>query len=697
MLGGGRSRPRLRDERGVYVVLFAFLIPLFIALGAIVFDVGNWYVHRRHLQTQADAAALAGGQLLFGCLQDPSGANANVAQQALRYAGDPTRDALTKNLQVQSQSNVHVVLNSHDYWTSGTALGTSGYTSTPDWSDVSGAAGAPKLGPAGQPCYNGYIDVKATDDKAPKLWGLVPFTASPKTTARVVLYQAIGTQGVLPLGLPEYNPKWVAAIIVNEDAANWQTNANAVVGAQFLAQQNPPPPLLSALNVFQGALSGLDISGASDFGVFILQSRNASAPSLSGSLDSMCAQTPVPAAELECYAYDGSGQEVSFIHAYSDASPATAASPKLREAPISGGCGSDLSTPYFNKNGGCPMVMSAHVDFGVAAGQNPMDPPSQGGVCADVTSNVGTVGYSGGSSSIWTITFTPPDNTTSTGRFPINLTGLTYKVGNNGKCNNTVNTTATLGTAGAPYTSDVNGNSGPIQYLWVVNNANGTAANSMNRNSSASLTVTVGLTPPLSDTPPGTPPIEFRLGNFNQPSQTQALDCGTGAAGFRNAIINGCPNFSINQRNGICTTPYPNPASPDCIASQNGNFSVGTAYQARFTPQGCAKDPNNWYRNGYTVPPAGDPRWAALFVLDNQAFTVSGKKYYPIRNFISIYVTAGDSLGCPGDDPAGTTGSGPRELWGHVTTYLTTDPNATPGPTQCSFTGGGLCVPILVK
>ena len=27
-----------------------------------------------------------------------------------------------------------------------------------------------------------YLDVKATDDQAPPLWGLIPFTPSPKST-----------------------------------------------------------------------------------------------------------------------------------------------------------------------------------------------------------------------------------------------------------------------------------------------------------------------------------------------------------------------------------------------------------------------------------------------------------------------------------------------------------------------------------
>jgi uncharacterized membrane protein len=54
----------LRRETGQVVVIFAIVLPLILTIGSIVLDLGNWYVHKRHLQTQVDAAALAGGQSL---------------------------------------------------------------------------------------------------------------------------------------------------------------------------------------------------------------------------------------------------------------------------------------------------------------------------------------------------------------------------------------------------------------------------------------------------------------------------------------------------------------------------------------------------------------------------------------------------------------------------------------------------------
>ena len=83
--------PRLgSSQQGQVFVMFALLLPVLFGLGSIVISVGNWYVHKRHLQTQVDAAAFAGAQAFTGCFlqgQLPQ-ANANITAAALNYAGD---------------------------------------------------------------------------------------------------------------------------------------------------------------------------------------------------------------------------------------------------------------------------------------------------------------------------------------------------------------------------------------------------------------------------------------------------------------------------------------------------------------------------------------------------------------------------------------------------------------------------------
>ena len=158
-------------------------------------------------------------------------------------------------------------------------------------------------------------------------------------------------------------------------------------------------------------------------------------------------------------------------------------------------------------------------------------------------------------------------------------------------------------------------------------------------------------------------------------------------------MVSGCPGFQVNVRNGSCATPYPVP--PDCIDSENGNFN-NKGVQDRFASP-CT--PNYWDGVNYpppTLPGGGsDPRWIPLFILDEVAFTVSGKRTYPIRRFGGFYVTAGDGMNCPGDDPA--SGVKRTELWGHFVTYVPNNFGESIPGGACPFISADLCIPFLAE
>ena len=78
---------RVSDDRGGIVVPAAMLLPFLLLLVALTVDIGNWWVHKRHLQTQADAAALAGGGRFSECFANPAGADAVIRSEATKYAG----------------------------------------------------------------------------------------------------------------------------------------------------------------------------------------------------------------------------------------------------------------------------------------------------------------------------------------------------------------------------------------------------------------------------------------------------------------------------------------------------------------------------------------------------------------------------------------------------------------------------------
>lgn len=54
------QRLKERQQKGAFIVLTAFLLPLLIALSGTVIDFGNLYIHKARLQNATDAAAIAG-------------------------------------------------------------------------------------------------------------------------------------------------------------------------------------------------------------------------------------------------------------------------------------------------------------------------------------------------------------------------------------------------------------------------------------------------------------------------------------------------------------------------------------------------------------------------------------------------------------------------------------------------------------
>jgi uncharacterized membrane protein len=104
------TRNRLGRERGQVVVLFALLLPVILTIGSVVVSAGNWYVLKRHLQTQVDSAALAGGQDFLACSTESATANAAVNASALKFSGDTIRSATAPyNLQLEDTGDQHVV------------------------------------------------------------------------------------------------------------------------------------------------------------------------------------------------------------------------------------------------------------------------------------------------------------------------------------------------------------------------------------------------------------------------------------------------------------------------------------------------------------------------------------------------------------------------------------------------------------
>ena len=291
---GGISRLQKERERGQVLVLVALLLPLFLAIGSIVIDVGNWYVLKRHLQTQVDAAALAGGPAFTGCFQNPLAARDAIAQQALAYAGDPTRDPSAHNPLMQDTADVHAVLNSTTFWTQG---------DLPDGHRLDvrdalrhevprrqgdGRRGATPLevdpvlpGPQDSGSSRGHRDPELERNEAPR-----------RARAR---------------------PRGGSVLVVDEDGD--PDLLGTIRGRSHLDPQSIPPTGLEDMSVWsRDFIAPVNLSGNTDFGVIIVANRSTTPIPPNQSLSQICSPA---SGQVECYGGGTSDSGISFIHAYS--------------------------------------------------------------------------------------------------------------------------------------------------------------------------------------------------------------------------------------------------------------------------------------------------------------------------------------------------------------------------------------------
>ena len=420
MLSGRRC---VRHEAGQVAVFFALLIPIMFGLAAVVMDVGNWFVHKRHLQTQVDAAALAAGPQFVGCFLDPTSANQAIASRALAYAGDTLRPGKissgapdsTTNTQVQQPDDVRIALNANRYWqpSDGMVPGTDGYglDNTLDSADAD---------TFGDPCNERYLDVKATDEDAPPLWGLIPLTPSPKSKARVEIHDLESASGVLPWAVPEIDPAAVVALFVDEDPTGAEPE---IFKTQDLVEfDNASYPWSEWITAGGQEEVELD-SGHENTGIVILISKNDDTPPLSSDLSDTCTSSP---GLIACYGNPtGLTSGLSFIKAYNGGDTGDLQTPIAREVTLTDvGCPpGDDSAPYFTLSGGCSAGISAVVDFGVTGATDPGDWPN----CVKVTSSPGgTMTWAGNVVGGSLFTGTSMTLATASGRAP-NLVDISWE------------------------------------------------------------------------------------------------------------------------------------------------------------------------------------------------------------------------------------------------------------------------------
>jgi hypothetical protein len=629
------------QQGGVVVFVALLMLPVMLLLGLSV-QVGDWMVHKRHLQVQVDAAALAAGQYFADCLKNPGGTvESSMENVASQYGGG------TYNQQVG---------------------GASGRGSLTLWYQKNAYPPPSRLAsdsdvPGTDACSSAMFDVKATEAAIPHIFRIGPFQMNISAHARVQLRLLTEMKGLLPVAVPDTRFDYAWATFINE--ATGATIAGPVAmtksGVDALGQQiwiTPSPP-------------SVDVN-VRDIGVRIRLVAGKDPNLACGQLYTECDTDPAVTTE-------------GLVHIRGWSATGGATPPiELHNAWMLPGTCSPHS--YFTLTD-CSAGIQAEVDFG--------DRPLTGaGVTATVTATVaggGTVNLTrgalvGGTTFTWTanggLGIAGPGSHGVTMNYSWAQTsgtwrGLTCRNGGSNPCKDSGafegGAAVQRGFRGSPDTS------GPIQQVDVFESGISTSgANSFQRGTTHNLGVSITTTGTLKTQSEATSPVIYLRVTG---SQNQSVDCDPAVPNLADELAQGCgPAYTINQDltcpayNQLWNTPEP----WDCVKTQTGGSVGQVARGMKDRILGGANSctaPLHW--PNYSID---DPRIVPLIVTPFGTFSGNGNAIVPVIDFGAFYVVGWDGDPCPGavSVPKGY-------IAGHFIKYIPRNPKGA-GDAACYLT-----------
>ncbi len=668
-------RARANDERGGVLVMVVFWIPVLAVVLTFVVDVGNWFEHKRHLQMQADAAALAGAQGWRVC-PDESAINTAVAA----YGGD------VYNAQVGSTppGRVFRLINSKTFH---------GQSANPDDTVEK------------TPCQAGMLDVKLTEVDLP--WFLPSFFSDAidvdfiNAQARVSVNQVDSSVGALPVGVPDTNPKSAHATFINE-------TTGAVLAATDLVKTGTSNGVAVWDNA--GAPLPVTLGAANDkVGVVI---------ALGGLSSTTCGQPLVTCYDLGASKLVSGLPSKGIVHLRGWSAAGNGAQPNdpiLRDVTLVPGTCVD---PYFSSAASaCTFGVKARADF-VSASLNPV-----------VAAGAKLTATAGGTTV--NLTYDPVAKTWSSpttlslaaGAGPVNvsmdwvetigtLTSQGSPSGNNCGTGGGNKCKGSFGVVQRAFSATA-ARSGPIKVATISKNGL-SGANSLERCSSVqtscthNLVVTIGVKGNLANASSVSDPIvDMRVAGG---SQNQSLDCDPNVSNLKDELATGCvPTYARNTGTAAC----PNAAGTlwataqpwTCVAVQTGGAvnQVPAGLNLRILgnekPSSCTA-PNNWSQ--FPSLPQNDPRIIEVFLTPFGSFDGSGSTTVPVTDFATFYVTGwtgqGQGFNNPcqgnGDDPV--PNNDPGVIVGHFIKYIQATGTGS-GTTPCDPNAFGSCIAVMTR
>jgi hypothetical protein len=632
-----------REDGGI-VVFVAMLTPVVLLFLALTVDIGNWWVHKRHLQLQVDAAALAGGALFGDCFTDAASANTAIQNEATRFGGG---GGSAYNAQVggTNQGTISLLYQSATY-----AAG-----SVPaDDTETQPPCDTPSL----------MFDVKASEAGLPLIFqipGLSEVTAI-NAHARVQLKLVEVQDGMLPVAVPDLRFKYVFATFVNE--------ATGATLATVELQRSGT----SGNDQLWMTPSGIPVSIASaHVGVRLRLVAGSDPNAACGTL------------YTECYDM-ASPNGVVHIRGWSPAS-----APAVRNAwLLSGSCAPDA---YFATTD-CSAGVQAEVDLGANHPLTGTDVTAQ--VWASVDGNGSYPLTAGGTAGLVTWTANSGLPFADEGPHTVELHWSWKKTSgtwNGLTCNNRNNNPCKAeGTFGPVQRGFIGGpgRSGPVRRVQVFESGvTSSGSNSFQSGTTPTLGVSLAVTGSLKvQSEASDPVVELRVTG----SQNQSIDCDPAIPNLADELAQGCgPAYKINP--GLACPAYNElwalPEPWECVKTQTGG-AVGQVErgmkQRILGGSNTCTAPINW--PNYEI---GDPRIVPLIITPFGSFGGSGNDIVPVIDFAAFYVTGWNSDPCPGAHPV------PKGyIAGHFVKYAAPNPRGA-GDAVCNRDALTPCVPVMTR
>ena len=643
------------DESGGVLVLVAGFLALALILASFVLDLGNWWVHKRHLQTQADAAALAGaGAYKFPCLDEP------IIDLAREYSGDES-GARNPQLGGTPPDRIHMVVNSPTFY---------GQTEL-----------EPDPPPDPDPCDASMLDVKMTETDLPSFLQAADLDFI-NATARVSVRQLDRMSGMLPVGVPDVNPRKAAAIFVDEDTG-------AVLGTQELSRGTSGGGIM----YWSNAQAPLRLT--------VDRSRVGVRIALSGGDSLTCGQPRV-----ECYDA-GSANGLLRIRGFATTPVEGGQAPRAREVFMLPGTCSD---GYFvAQASSCTVGVRAKVDFapGVAV-------PADAKLTAVVAGTTATLTYDA-ATGLWGSDAVPVAPGSGANVVDLRWEQTTGTVGGNtcsrsggNKCKGEIPNVHRVFSA-AP------SRSGPI-HVARVDDAAGFYANYTPLGTTHDFVVTIGLAGNLELSSPGDAPVVLRVGGGG--SQNQTIDCDPDYSRLKEELAYGCRPPYMRNTGEPCPSSTPAlwslPSPWSCVAIQTGQAAnqIPAGLNLRILgsekPATCSS-PNRWPDadgDGQPDYAPGDPRITPVFLVPFGSFSGNGGGTLPVQEFAFFYITGWTGKGTGFDNPCQGNGDDPVPgndsafIVGHFIKYVQTANSGGFGESPCDFgdtASLGGCVAVMTK